>query len=199
MEKGKRGWCVWFVGLPGCGKSSISREVYLYLKKKGYDVVYLEMDALRKKLIPNPTYTREERTKAYELFVKEALSHFLRGKGVIMDGTAYKKSMRSIAREKMKDRFAEIYIKCSVETAIARESRRSKGLVMAELYKKALERKRTGRTFPGLGEVIGVDVEFEEDPLCEYVLENDCLSLEDAISLVSSFVENWIEEIEQKG
>ncbi len=189
---------MWFVGLPGCGKSSISKRIFLYLDKKGLDVVYLEMDALRKKFFPDPTYTEEERIRAYEMFVEEAFSYFKRGKGVIMDGTAYKRSMRRLARKKMGDRFVEVYVKCSVDTAMAREARRSNGLVMADLYKKALERKRRGKEFPGLGEVIGVDVEFEEDPLCEYVLENDYLSLEEAVSMVISFVETWIRGISHK-
>ena len=43
------GWAVWFVGLPGSGKSSISKRAYEYLRDKGMDVVYLQMDERRKK------------------------------------------------------------------------------------------------------------------------------------------------------
>jgi adenylylsulfate kinase len=107
-----------------------------------------------------------------------------------MDGTAYKLSMRKRAREKMGNRFAEVYVRCSVETAMKRESQRENGLVMADLYKKALERKRTGKDYPGLGEVIGVDVEFEEDKNAELIIENDELTLDQAVSKVLEFIDS---------
>ncbi len=199
MQGSKGGWCVWFVGLPGCGKSSISKRVYEELVKEGWRVVRLEMDVLRKQFFPNPSYTPKERERAYTLFVEEALVHFFQGMGVIMDGTAYKREMRRLAREKMGERFAEVYVKCNIYTAMKRESSREGGLVMAGLYKKALERKQKGTHFPGLGEVIGVDVEFEEDEMCEYVLENDNLSLEEATSRVLSFVRQWLASLQRKG
>ncbi len=190
-----QGFCVWFVGLPGCGKSSISKRVYRELKEKGWDVEYLEMDTLRKKYFPNPSYTKEEREKAYEMFVEDAYNRFLEGKVVIMDGTAYKVSMRKKARDKMGDRFVEIYVKCSIETAMKRESFRKQGHVMAELYKKALDRKKRGTHYPGLGEVIGVDVEFEEDDMCEFVLKNDNISLDEAVFRCVEFIEKRLESL----
>jgi adenylylsulfate kinase len=186
----KRGFCIWFVGLPGCGKSSISKRVFKELLKKEKDVVLLEMDRLRRKYFPEPKYTDEERDRAYELFVEDAYKEFIKGKFVIMDGTAYKLSMRKRAREKMGNRFAEVYVRCSVETAMKRESQRENGLVMADLYKKALERKRTGKDYPGLGEVIGVDVEFEEDKNAELIIENDELTLDQAVSKVLEFIDS---------
>jgi len=184
-----KGICFWFVGLPGCGKSSISKRVYNALINKGIDAAYLEMDKLRKKYFPNPKYTADERERAYELFVEDAYKEFIKGKVVIMDGTAYKVKMRQLARDKMGKNFFEIFVKCSIETAIKRESQRKNGLVMADLYKKALDRKKTGKQYPGLGEVIGIDVPFEEDKNCDFVLENDTLSLDKAVSLCLKFID----------
>ncbi len=192
MNNAKKGLCVWFVGLPGSGKSSISREVYKRLCDMGIDVAYLEMDRLRKKYFPEPKYTKEEREKAYDMFVEDAYKEFLNGRFVIMDGTAYKVDMRKKARDKMGDRFAEIYVKCSIETAIQRESNREGGLVIANLYKKALDRKKTGRQYPELGEVIGVDVEFEEDKECEFVIENDNFTLNEAVDKAMNFILQWM-------
>ncbi len=185
------GRCVWFVGLPGCGKSSISKSVYMALVEKGVESVYLEMDRMRKRYFPHPKYTKEERDKAYEYFVEDAYREFLKGRFVIMDGTAYRLYMRKKAREKMGNRFAEIYIKCSVDVAMERESKRENGLVMAGLYKKALDRKLTGKQYPGLGDVIGVDVDFEEDKNCELIIENDHISLDEAVSRVLKFIDLW--------
>lgn len=193
-DREKKGLCVWFVGLPGSGKSSISKKVYEKLCEYGVDVVYLEMDKLRKKYVPIPKYTKEERDKAYRLFVDDAYKEFLNGRFVIMDGTAYKKDMRLYARDKMGNRFAEIYIKCSVETAMERESKREGGHVIADLYKKALERKFKRVEYPDLGEVIGVDVEFEEDKDCEMVLENDNLLLDEAVDKTLDFILKWMRD-----
>jgi adenylylsulfate kinase len=52
-----------------------------------------------------------------------------------------------------------------------REAARPEGTVMAGLYDKAMKRKATGQKFEGLGQVIGVDVPFEEDPAAELVLD----------------------------
>ena len=61
---------------------------------------------------------------------------------------------------------------CDLEEAMRREAGRPEGLVMADLYAKALKRRRTGEQFEGLGEVIGVDVEFEVDPGAEFIIDN---------------------------
>jgi len=187
------GWAVWFVGLPGSGKSSISKRAYEYLRDKGMDVVYLQLDERRKKYFPDPKYTPEERRKAYELFALEGADLAAKGHGVILDGTAAKVEMRHLARKKI-DKFAEIYVACSLETAMERESKRPEGLVMAGLYAKAMERKKTGRQFPGLGQVIGVDIPFEEDPHAELVVKNEGISLDEAVKQVIDFLEKWLPE-----
>jgi len=187
----KEGWAVWFVGLPGSGKSSISKRAYEYLRDKGLDVIYLQMDERRKVYFPNPKYTPEERRKAYELFALEAAELVQKGHGVILDGTAPKVEMRRLARNKI-DKFAEIYVSCSLQTAMERESKRPEGLVMAGLYAKALERKKTGKEFPGLGQVIGVDIPFEENPQAELVVKNEGISLREAVQEVTRFLDGWL-------
>ncbi|KUJ94825.1 MAG: adenylylsulfate kinase [Desulfonauticus sp.] len=189
----KTGFIFWFVGLPGCGKSSLARFLAEKLATKGLDIVLLEMDERRKKYFPQPSYTKEERELAYQMFAEEGLALAKEGKGVILDGTAYKQKYRSFLRARFSP-FAEIYVKCTLNTAMERESKRPQGKVMANLYAKALERKKTGKQFPGLGEVIGVDVPFEEDSKAEFTLENDFLSLEEAREKIYAFAINWLKE-----
>ncbi|WP_045216997.1 adenylyl-sulfate kinase [Desulfonatronovibrio magnus] len=180
IHSASKGQAAWFTGLPGSGKSSISRKVYERLKEQGLYAVHLQMDQRRKEYFPEPSYTSEERKKAYQLFAEEAADLAGQGHFVIMDATAPKKTMRDMARNLI-SRFIEIHIACSLETAMQRESKRPEGLVMADLYTKALERKKTGKDFSGLGQVIGVDVPFEKDPNAECVIENDDLTLEQAV------------------
>ncbi|RQD58825.1 MAG: adenylyl-sulfate kinase [Desulfonatronovibrio sp. MSAO_Bac4] len=181
------GRAVWFTGLPGSGKSSISKKVYKRLKEKGAGAVYLQMDERRKVYFPNPAYTPEERKQAYTLFAREGAELAGQGKFVIMDGTAPLKKMRDEARMLINN-FAEIHIACSLETAMEREGNRPEGLVMADLYAKALERQKTGKEFPGLGQVIGVDLPFEQDPDAELTIENDDLSLDQAVNKAMNFI-----------
>jgi adenylylsulfate kinase len=190
-QKLYKGWALWFTGLPGSGKSSIARAVVEALRKSGLDVLHLEMDERRKHYFPEPKYTAEERAEAYALFTEEAAELVQQGKGVVMDGVAPARAMRQYAAE-MIEEFAEITVRCSVETAMAREAGRPEGKVMAGLYAKALERKRSGKEFPGLGLVPGVDVPFEENPEAAFVLENEALSRHEAVEKTLSFVRGWL-------
>jgi adenylylsulfate kinase-like enzyme len=186
------GWALWFVGLPGSGKSSVAKAVHQVLLERGLPVTYLEMDARKKTYFPHPTYTPDERRRAYELFVREAAELVDQGRGVIMDGTAYQVAMRGMARKHIV-KFAEVYLRCPLEVAMDRERGRPEGLVMAGLYDKALERMRTGKVYPGLGQVIGVDVPFEEDPQAECVVDSGQLSVLQSRDKIVHFVEQWLE------
>jgi adenylylsulfate kinase len=188
------GWAVWFVGLPGSGKSSVARGVVDVLKNQGRDIVYLQMDVRRKVYFPKPMYTPEERARAYELFADEGASLAAQGKGVIMDGTAPKRLMRARARKKIAS-FAEVYVYCPLHVAMQREGNRSKGLVMAGLYAKALERKEKGIEIPGLGQVIGVDIPFEVNEHAECVVPNDTLTRDQAVALVLDWINPWLETV----
>jgi len=182
---------LWFVGLPGSGKSSVAREVLRLLRERGVEPVHLEMDERRRVYFPAPEYSAEEREKAYAMFVDEAAALMAQGRCVLMDGTACELAMRRRAREILGriGGFAEVHVACSLETAMQRESARPKGRVKAELYRKALERKRTGRQFPGLGEVVGVDVPFEEDPDAELRLDSEELDATAGALRVLAFLE----------
>ena len=63
---------------------------------------------------------------------------------------------------------------------------------MAGLYEKALQRKKTGRQFDGLGDVIGVDVEFELDPDAEMIIDNTSLSKKETLGKALHFLDTWL-------
>ncbi len=185
-----KNWIVWFVGLPGSGKSSIAERFVTALRKRGEAPVFLQMDARRRVYFPRPQYTAEERRQAYEFFAQEGVDNVLSGKNVVLDGCAPVLAMRQYVRERV-PYFAEIYVACPVEIAMQRESQRKQGAVMADLYAKALERQKTGRQFEGLGEVVGVDVPFEENRQAELTLQNAEISLEQATDKVLDFFDRW--------
>ncbi|MFP5221782.1 MAG: adenylyl-sulfate kinase [Acidobacteriota bacterium] len=176
-EAGKAGAALWFTGLPGAGKSTLACAVLDVLRKRGLDAMHLRMDDRRKHYTPRPLYTAKERVEAYRMFADEAAEFVRQGRIVLMDGSGAQLSMRRYARGLM-ERFAEVHLRCGVTTAMKRESSRPEGTVMAGLYAKAMKRKATGQKFDGLGQVIGVDVPFEEDPHAELVLDAASLTVE---------------------
>jgi adenylylsulfate kinase-like enzyme len=192
------GWALWFTGLPGCGKSTIARAVHASLVDRGLDVAFLVMDERRKAYFQHPTYTAEERAQAYALFVQEAAGLVAAGRGVILDATAHRLAMRQEARAHI-DRFAEVLVRCPLPEAMRREAVRSlqhagaqhKGYVMPGMYQKALERRRTGVPVPGLGLVVGVDVQYEENEQAECIL--DALRpVEENAGRVLDFLDAWL-------
>jgi adenylylsulfate kinase len=191
VDPGAQGFAVWFVGLPGSGKSSLARGVAEHLRGRGVDAVLLQMDKRRRIYFPKPTYTAREREAAYAMFVDEAVKLAGQGHNVLMDGSAYKVSMRALARRRIA-RFAEVFVQCDLDEAIRREAGRPKGLVTADLYRKALRRKRTGEPCEGLGEVIGVDVPFEADPGAELIIDNTRLTREETLGKVLHFLDTWL-------
>lgn len=185
------GAAVWFTGLPGSGKSSVARAVAEALAATGRPVEILSMDARRKAYFPKPEYTADEREAAYRMFAEEAATAAGRGRLVFLDATAHRKAWRDAARD-MIERFAEVYVSCPVAVAMAREAARPEGQVMAGLYAKAIRRKTTGERFPGLGEVVGVDVPFEADPAAECVVDAGALTVAEARDAVLRFLDGWL-------
>src|SRR5699024_4257374 len=51
---------LWFTGLSGSGKSTISEKVYPALKERGYRVEHLDGDAIRE-IFPSTGFRKEER------------------------------------------------------------------------------------------------------------------------------------------
>lgn len=193
------GWALWFTGLPGCGKSTIARAVQAELARRGLDAAFLVMDERRRAYFPHPQYSAEERAQAYALIAQEAADLVAQGRGVILDATAHRLAMRQEARALI-PRFAEVLVRCPLPEAMRREAVRSsqsamgghhRGYVMPGMYQKAIMRKRTGVAVPGLGEVVGVDVQYEENPDAECVL--DALRpVEENAGAVLAFLDAWL-------
>jgi adenylylsulfate kinase-like enzyme len=174
-------FAVWITGLPGSGKSTIAQE----LAKRLTNTEYLRLDAIRSKFIKDPKFTDEERDRTYDLFVDEGIRVLGSGRNVLYDATAHKLAWRKKARENIKD-FVEVYVKCPVNVCMDRESHREGGLVQADLYKKALERKASGKKFEKLGNVVGIDVEYEENANAEVVIDSSILGPKEAAEKIVS-------------
>jgi adenylylsulfate kinase-like enzyme len=171
---------VWFCGLPGSGKTTIARGVFqrVTTENRGVNeelakIAVVEMDSIRKRLFPTPTYSDEERDAAYRAFV--LLGSFLSANGipVLLDGVGHKLVWRNLARRDCPN-FLEVYVKCSIEICFQRETARppEKDGIRQKLYHDALERLKTGKKVEGLGKVPGVDEPFEESPHPEIIIDS---------------------------
>ena len=172
-------WAVWITGLPGSGKTERAKELLKKLKEKNIKVEYLRMDEIRKILTPEKKYTEEERDHAYRVIV--LLGKFLTENevNVIIDATANRKVWRDLARELIPN-FVEVYVKCPLEICVERESKRRDDLVTSNLYKKSMGRMKTGDKVNSVGQMIGVDVPYEEPEKPELIIDSDKLSIKES-------------------
>lgn len=173
-------WAIWITGLPGSGKSTVTKELLNLLKKYNIKARYLNLDKVRKRYVKNPKYTSKERDFVYKRFAEEGLK-YLDKENVIYDATAHKLKYRNYVRNRVKD-FIEVYIKCPLGLCIERESKRN--AMVKEMYKKAIIRKVTGKSFPELGEVIGIDVKYEENKDAEVIIDSSKIQPKDAAMII---------------
>ena len=192
-DTSNNGWAVWFTGLPGSGKSKLSQIVFEMLTRDGIVCEWIELDSIRKRYVENPKYTSKERDFVYEKLVDFAEKGVKNNKNIIIDATAHKRLYRKMARNKIK-RFIEVMVRCPLSICIERESKREKGLVVAQMYQKALERKEKGTQFEDLGAVIGVDVPYEENPDAEIIIDNSTGTAMDNSRKVKGEIRRFIDQ-----
>jgi len=184
-------WVIWLTGCPGAGKTSVAFE-FVKLLEDSVPFEMLRLDEFRKKLVPEPKYTEDERDLVYNALGVLAAFLVKHGCNVIVDATAHRKKWRDRARAQI-DNFYEIYIKCPMDTCMQRESERKDNLIVSELYKKAIKRKKKlERGEPveksEVGEVIGVDVPYEEPENPELVIQSDEITPGEGAKMVYEIV-----------
>jgi adenylylsulfate kinase len=163
----KSGWCVWVTGLPGSGKSSVTRSLIDKLDRQGVYAQIVSSDMLRKVVTPAPTYSEDERGMVYGaiVFVAELLTR--NGVNVVIDATSNRRKYRDDARSRM-PRFMEAYLWCPLEVCIQRENKRKETFhAPKDIYRRGF----TG----GSATVPGVGVPYEEPLNPEVLVDTDKL------------------------
>ena len=123
------GFTLWFTGLSGAGKSTISQIIYQKLKEAGAKVELLDGDVVRTHLSKGLGFSKEDRdTNIRRIgFVCEILSR----NGVIAIAAAISpyREVREEIRGRIKN-FVEVHVNCPIEVLADRD--------VKGLYKKAL-------------------------------------------------------------
>ena len=128
-----QGFTLWFTGLSGAGKTTLTNELVPHLKAHGVKVEVLDGDEVRTNLSKGLGFSKEDRdTNIRRIgYVARLLSR--NGVGVIAAAISPYRAIRDEVRASVEAegaRFVEVYVQASLDTLVARD--------VKGLYKKAL-------------------------------------------------------------
>ncbi len=126
-----KGFTLWFTGLSGAGKTTISHIVEKEIRDRGANIEILDGDVVRENLSKGLGFSKEDRDTNIRriAFVADLLSR--NGTPVITAAISPYREIRDEAREMMGDRFIEVYVNASVEACAERD--------VKGLYEKAFK------------------------------------------------------------
>jgi adenylylsulfate kinase len=168
-------WVMWFTGLPGCGKTTISDKVLTILSERAIRVRVLQLDEIRRAITPKPKYTEEERDVVYASLAYMAKLLAEEGVNVIVDATANRRRYRDFARSLIPN-FAEVFIRTPLSVCMEREALRKAEFSPKDIYKKAAGEKAA---------VPGVNVAYEEPLSPEIEVDTTSMDLEESSGFVA--------------
>ncbi|MDP3940228.1 MAG: adenylyl-sulfate kinase [Deltaproteobacteria bacterium] len=151
-----QGFTLWFTGLSGAGKTTVSKVVEKTLRERGLKVEVLDGDVVRTHLSKGLGFSREDRDTNIRriAFVSHLLSR--NGVAVLVAAISPYRGIRDEARE-MIGNFVEVFVKCPLDVCIERD--------VKGLYEKAIKGE--------IKEFTGVSDPYEEPLSAELVVETD--------------------------
>ena len=174
----ENGYTLWFTGLSGSGKTTITNLLVKELLKRGSRLEVLDGDVVRENLSKGLGFSKEDRDTNIRriAFVANLLSR--NGVPVITAAISPYRDIRDEARKKMGERFIEVYTKAPLEVC---EERDVKGL-----YAKA----RAGE----IKEFTGVSDPYEEPANPEITVETEQQTPEESAEQIITYLEDngWL-------
>jgi len=172
-RSGHRAGALWFTGLSGSGKSTITEQLQSRLFDNGYQVSVVDNDLVRRGLSSDLGFSHEDRTENIRR-AGEASGLLARAGRLVLSGfiSPYR-SDREGARKAVGEGFHEIYLSASAEICENRDAER--------LYEKA----RAGL----IPEFTGVSAPYEIPQSPELTIDTGVLSVEETIELLVDYVD----------
>ena len=169
----EKGFTLWFTGLSGAGKTTISHLVEQELRDRGSRVEVLDGDVIRENLSKGLGFSKEDRDTNIRriAFVADLLSR--NGVPVITAAISPYREIRAEAREQMGERFIEVFVKASVEVCADRD--------VKGLYEKAFKGE--------IKEFTGVSDPYEEPLDPEITLDTENQTAEESAGRLIALLE----------
>lgn len=163
----ERGFTLWFTGLSGAGKSTLANAIIGKLQEQGKRVEILDGDEVRTNLSKGLGFSKEDRDTNIRRI--GYVAHLLSRNGAVAITAAISpyRSVRDEVRQRIGD-FVEVYVKCPLETLVARD--------VKGLYKKALAGE--------IKEFTGVSDPYEEPLTPEIIVDSSRESIEESANII---------------
>jgi len=168
-----QGFTVWFTGLSGAGKSTITGQLVEIIRKRRGNAEVLDGDVVRTNLSKGLGFSKEDRdTNIRRIgFVCELLTR--NGVPVISAAISPYRDVRDEVRKMIGSGFVEVFVDCPLDALVARD--------VKGLYAKALR-----------GEILnftGVNDPYEAPLNPEVTVNTDRETLEESVAKIVAYLE----------
>ena len=158
-----KGFTIWFTGLSGSGKTTISRLVAGEIEKRGGKTILIDGEEMRMGFDDGLGFGKDDRLSQAKRLTFIAGKLARNGIITITASVSPVRSYRDDARKKLGD-FVEVYLKCAPRVCASREE---KGLY--EKYEKG-----------EIANLAGCDLDYEEPESAEVVCDTSKLDAEES-------------------
>jgi len=168
----RKGFTVWFTGLPCSGKSTLAKMLHEHLGENGCAAEVLDGDEVRQRLTKGLGFSKEGRDENIRRisYVAKLITR-VGGVAITAAISPYEK-LRALAREEIRN-FIEVYVDCPLEVCIQRDVKGH--------YAKAQKGELLNFT--------GISDPYESPRNSEVIVQTDQETPEESLRKVLNFIE----------
>ncbi len=146
---------IWITGLSGSGKTTIGKEVFLCIKEKYSNTIFLDGDAFREIVGNDLGHNVQDRLKNAKRIHRMCKFLISQNINVICATMSLYKEIHELNRKEIKNYF-EVFIECDIDELIKRDQK--------DLYTEAIKGTRD--------DVVGVNLPYDKPQNCDLVIDN---------------------------